>query len=86
MVSQCAVESTLRKKNLQSVATKILLQMIAKRGNTLWVPKLSVFLSDTLIMGFDKSKAHKGSVLSCCGTMNETFSSVFSKTAVFSSE
>ncbi len=39
IVCQVAVEATLRKKNAQSIATKILLQIIAKRGNTLWVPK-----------------------------------------------
>jgi hypothetical protein len=32
-------DATLRKKNLQSIATKVLLQIIAKRGNTLWVPE-----------------------------------------------
>jgi hypothetical protein len=32
-------DATLRKKNLQSIATKVLLQIVAKRGNTLWVPE-----------------------------------------------
>lgn len=39
IICQITTEGTLRKKNLQSIATKILLQIIAKRGNTLWVPK-----------------------------------------------
>lgn len=59
--------------------------MIAKRGNTLWVPKLSIDLKDTMIMAFDTAKSIKGSILSCCATLNSTFSSVFSKTAFFSS-
>ena len=42
LVTQIVTEATLRKKNLQSIATKILLQIIAKRGNILWVPKTSV--------------------------------------------
>jgi hypothetical protein len=45
IVSQCIVENTLRKKNIQSIATKVLLQMIAKRGNVLWVPKMTGKLS-----------------------------------------
>jgi hypothetical protein len=38
LLTQVVTEGTLRKKNLQSIATKILLQIVAKRGNTLWVP------------------------------------------------
>lgn len=37
-ISQIACEGTLGKKNVQSIATKILLQIIAKKGNILWVP------------------------------------------------
>jgi len=32
-------EAKLRNKNAQSICTKVLLQIIAKRGNTLWVPQ-----------------------------------------------
>ena len=39
IICQVATEGTLRKKNFKSIATKILLQMVAKRGNTLWVPQ-----------------------------------------------
>lgn len=38
IVTQIVTDITLRKKGIQSIATKILLQIIAKRGNTLWVP------------------------------------------------
>jgi hypothetical protein len=39
MPTQFVVEGTLRKKGAQSIHTKILLQMISKRGNILWVPE-----------------------------------------------
>jgi hypothetical protein len=46
-------EGTLRKKGLQSIATKILLQIIAKRGNILWVPRLSIDLEfSAMLVGF----------------------------------
>jgi len=38
ILTQCVLEQTLKKKGAQSIHTKILLQMIAKRGNILWVP------------------------------------------------
>lgn len=41
VVTQVVVEQTLRKKGVQSIATKILLQIIAKRGNILWNPRTS---------------------------------------------
>ena len=52
MVCQVATELTLRKKNFQSVATKILLQIIAKRGNILWVPKLQSNIEGVMLMAF----------------------------------
>lgn len=52
IVCQMATEATLRKKNLQSIATKILLQIIAKRGNTLWVPKIPSNLGKAMILAF----------------------------------
>lgn len=38
LVTQVITDGTMRKKNLQSIATKVLLQIIAKRGNVLWMP------------------------------------------------
>lgn len=38
ILTQCVVEHTLRKKGVQSIHTKLLLQILAKRGNILWVP------------------------------------------------
>lgn len=52
VVCQMTTETTLRKKNLQSIATKILLQIIAKRGNTLWVPKIPANLGGAMMIAF----------------------------------
>ena len=37
---QVVVDTISNKKEFQSIATKVLLQMAAKIGNTLWVPNL----------------------------------------------
>lgn len=52
IICQMTTEATLRKKNVQSIATKILLQIIAKRGNTLWVPKISSNLNGAMMVAF----------------------------------
>jgi hypothetical protein len=39
MLTQVMLDTQFGKKGFQSIATKILLQIIAKRGNTLWVPR-----------------------------------------------
>lgn len=79
MICQIATEGTLRKKNFKSIATKILLQMVAKRGNTLWVPQSAQKLEKTMLMAFDNSKSGKKNVLSGVATINSTFSSISSK-------
>ncbi len=73
-------EATLRKKNLQSIATKILLQIIAKRGNTLWVPKAPSGLTTTMMIAFEGAQGPKKTTLGMCATINSTFSSIFSRT------
>jgi hypothetical protein len=80
IICQVATEGTLRKKNFQSIATKILLQIIAKRGNTLWVPKSNSKINDSMLVGFDHAKisGNKFSI-SLCATINSTFSSIYSK-------
>lgn len=40
IISQMVTEATLQRKEFQSIATKVLLQMAAKVGNTLWVPRI----------------------------------------------
>ena len=80
IVCQVAVESTLRKKNAQSIATKILLQIIAKRGNTLWVPKTRAKIEDTMLVGVDYASLPGGkNLVSACGTVNTTFTSIYTK-------
>lgn len=85
IVSQVVTDITLRKKNLQSIATKVLLQLIAKRGNTLWVPRPSFEISKTMLAGFEQAKMGNGYLLSVCATINSTFSSVYSSTTSFDS-
>ena len=67
---------------MQSIATKILLQIIAKRGNTLWVPRVPSGLPSTMMIAFETVKERK-STLGMCATINSTFSSIFSRTEVF---
>lgn len=78
MVSQFVTEFTLRKKGLQSIATKILLQMIAKRGNILWVPSYGEEMMNTLdracLVGLDSSSKDGRALVSAVGTTNTTFS------------
>jgi hypothetical protein len=86
LVCQVAVEATLRKKNAQSIATKILLQIIAKRGNTLWVPKGKAKYEDIMLIGIDNCQLPNGkSLMAACGTVNSTFTSIQTKTVEFKS-
>ena len=85
VVSQIACESTLGKKNVQSIATKILLQIIAKKGNILWVPSFSSQIKNTMIAAFDNAAIGGNPVVSCCATFNETFSRVYSNCRSYSS-
>jgi hypothetical protein len=58
----------------------VLLQIIAKRGNTLWVPKTKARLDDVMLLAIDNAKLDNGkNVLAACGTVNSTFTSVYSK-------
>lgn len=79
IVCQMTTETTLGKKNLRSIATKILLQIIAKRGNTLWVPKVSKDIGSLMMMAFETAKAGHKTTLGMCATLNSTFSSIFSR-------
>lgn len=79
IVCQIATEGTLRKKNFKSIATKILLQMIAKRGNTLWVPESAMKMEKVMMAAFDTAKMGNKNVISGCATINSTYSSIVSK-------
>lgn len=83
MLTQVITDGTLRKKNLQSIATKVLLQIIAKRGNTLWVPKTLREVPGAMLLAFDTAKAKEGTVLAATATINSTFSSLYTHCKVF---
>lgn len=74
----------MRKKNAQSIVTKVLLQMIAKRGNTLWVPTSKTKFNDLMLIGIDNASiANNINVIVACGTVNSTFTSVITKRAEY---
>ena len=80
IVCQVFTEGKLKNKNAQSICTKVLLQIIAKRGNTLWVPKIRAKLDDLMLIGIDNAKLDGNkNVLAACGTVNSTFTSIYSK-------
>jgi aubergine-like protein len=82
MLTQFVTDDTLRKKNLQIIATKVLLQIIAKRGrNILWVPrtynKIENKLVDCMLLGFDTAKGREGTVLASTAAISSTYSSLY---------
>lgn len=48
--SQVTISTNLQKKGFQSIFTKILLQMAAKLGNKLWVPKISQRITNSGVL------------------------------------
>jgi hypothetical protein len=61
-----------------------LLQIIAKRGNTLWVPKTKNSISNAMMAGFENAKISGSKyTLSLCATISSTYSSIFSKNIVY---
>lgn len=83
IVCQITTEPTLRKNGFRSIATKILLQLIAKRGNTLWVPESTLKLSRTMLCAFDSANNKGKNELAGVATINSTFSSICSKMDVY---
>lgn len=83
MITQVLTDAKLRNKNAQSIATKVLLQMIAKRGNTLWISKPTCSFNNTMILGFDTAKIGSKTLMAACATINSTFSSVYSCTGTY---
>jgi hypothetical protein len=80
LVCQIACEATLRKKNAQIIATKILLQIIAKRGNTLWVPKTKTSHDNVMLIGIDNATiSGNRNILTACGSVNSVYTSIFTK-------
>ena len=85
IICQMTTENTMRKQNLRSIATKILLQIIAKRGNTLWVPRCPEGVNEAMILAFETVSAGRKTTLGMCATLNATFSSIFSRTDTYES-
>ena len=83
IATQVMLDSAFRKKNAQSIFTKILLQILAKRGNILWVPSSPHKVDQCMLGAFDTAKATRKTALSCCATINSTFSSVHSQVKLF---
>lgn len=83
MLTQIMTEGLFKKNGFQSIATKILLQILAKRGNTLWVPKPLCKIENTMLVGYDTGKVNNQTLLAVCATINSTFSSVFSATKTY---
>lgn len=83
MISQVFTEAKLRNKNAQSIATKVLLQIIAKRGNTLWSPKINSKVSDLMLIGVDNAAIKNGNVIAACGTVNSSFTSIYTQTVKY---
>ena len=73
----------MRKNGLKSIATKILLQLIAKRGNTLWVPESTLKLENVMLAAFDTAKQGNKNIMSGVATVNSTYSSICSKNSEF---
>lgn len=74
--SQVSLLSTLQHKNFNSIMTKILLQMAAKVGNKLWLPRVSNKLpgSGVMMIGIENYGDTANSnmnVLSYCSNTNK---------------
>lgn len=53
--------------------------MIAKRGNTLWVPQSAMKLDKVMLAAFDSAKMQGKNVLAGVASINSTYSSICSK-------
>ena len=53
--------------------------MIAKRGNTLWVPESAMKMDKVMMAAFDTAKMGNKNVISGVATVNSTYSSICSK-------
>ncbi len=81
ILSQVMLASTLKHKNVQSILTKVLLQINAKLGNVLWAARLPRQVSKTMLMGIsvnkDGANPSQAAVGVCC-SVNEAISRYFS--------
>jgi hypothetical protein len=84
--SQIVTQYTLQREEFNWIATKVLLQMAAKIGNTLWIPRFMQSLRNIKIMlvGVDScpDKNSKGKIIGFCALLNESHTKYFSSTIV----
>ncbi len=60
------------------------MQIIAKRGNTLWVPVSNTQIDSSMLIGIDQAKCSGNKFnLSICATIDPTYTSIFSKNILF---
>lgn len=84
MNSQATLTTSLLKKNSQAIFTKVLLQMAAKVGNRLWVPRVSprVAAAGVLLIGVESTRdgeSRDKNVISYCSNTGKDFSGFCSK-------
>lgn len=77
MMTQMLTTKKIQGKGVTSVFTKVLLQMLAKRGNTLWVPESPKEISNIMLIGFDTAKFKNSTIITMCSTLNSTYTSIF---------
>lgn len=86
IITQVALESTLAKKGFSSIATKLLIQIAAKVGNTPWAPeqpKNSSSFDRVMIVGVDSASDKQlkdKTVVGFCATLNSKFTKFYSAT------
>lgn len=86
IITQIVLEATFKKKGLDSILTKILLQVTAKTGNSLWVPYTKHRLNrKVMIVGVHQTSKlgnKKKVVTGFSATLSENFQQYFSKSQV----
>lgn len=86
ILTQMVLEATLKKKGLESILTKIILQIAAKAGNTLWVSSSNSQPNQKImIVGVHQTGkvGNKGRVVTAfSSTLNDNFQEYFSKSYV----
>jgi hypothetical protein len=84
MLTQFVIDGTLMKKNWKIITENLVLQVIAKRGNTLWWPKTLREVPGAMLLAFAVSKAKEKNLLAVTSTLNPTFSSIYTDCIVVS--
>ena len=86
ILTQMVLEATLKKKGLDSILTKILLQVTAKVGNTLWMSSNNIHISSkVMIVGVHQTGkvGNKGRVVTAfSATVSDSFQDYCSKSYV----